>query len=507
MEQKLLDLTSASKKALLRGENLCSKADTLVRNCRLDVENIERIYPKLRFFWGELDVQIKNVETLRQFALKQNKFIRQFHATKEKELGTIMDELENTLETLRRKPVDPAICKSALTSNMTTDNGENQTAEVSLKGLIEPENLEKEKFEKTTLFDYVDEQSIHELKIRTQEEVNAIQQFHNDSTNLLKNIDIQLEHFNTMFNNNSISLEESGIEFSDLKCQIQERATSTMAETLMSLARHYDQVSGALKASQSHVEANSILDISVLIKDTGEIPNIVEELNEALTIIESTSEEVRVRNHIYNASLEEATKLFHELENFSSRMEDIVGEIKAIEADFEKGKSMVERLIEELWNLIGWYEEFLKSYDYMILEIDRRHEVREIHEKLAEEYLAKLENLYIEEAQNRDLFFQKHGRYLPMDLCPPLTEPPIRFEIIQHEGIRLPVLSSAAVEEDAEGRISPTDNVPIEKIMCENMGILHGTRQFVKIQSRSIITETTFFGFRLFHVTILRAPY
>ncbi|CAG8461731.1 665_t:CDS:10 [Ambispora leptoticha] len=442
MEQKLLELTSASQKALLRGKDLCSKADALVKDCKRDVENIERTYPKLRFFWGELEVQIKNVETLKEFALKQNKFIKQFHAIKEKELGTIIDDMENTLEILRRKSVDPAICKSA--SNMTTENGENQAAEVSLKGLIEPENLEKEKI---TLFDYVDEQSIQELKIRTQEELNAIQQFHNDSTNLLKNIDIQLDHFNLMLNNNSISLEESGIGFADLKCQIQERATSTMAETLMSLMRHYDQVSGALKASQSHTEANSILDISVLVKDTDEIPNIVEELNEALMIIESTSEEVRVRSRIYDASLEEATKIFHELENFSSNMEDIVGEIKAIEADFEKRKGMVERLIEESWNLIGWYEEFLKSYDYMLLEIDRRNEVREMHEKLAEEYLSKLENLYIEEAQNRDTFFQKHGRYLPIDLCPPLTEPPIRFEIIQHEGTRLPVLSRAAIEE------------------------------------------------------------
>lgn len=41
------------------------------------------------------------------------------------------------------------------------------------------------------------------------------------------------------------------------------------------------------------------------------------------------------------------------------------------------------------------YEEFSKSYDYMIMEIDRRNRVREQHEKTAEEYLAKLEGLYI----------------------------------------------------------------------------------------------------------------
>ena len=41
------------------------------------------------------------------------------------------------------------------------------------------------------------------------------------------------------------------------------------------------------------------------------------------------------------------------------------------------------------------YEEFSKSYDYMIIEIDRRNRVKEQHEKIAEEYLAKLDALYI----------------------------------------------------------------------------------------------------------------
>jgi len=59
MEQKLIGLTSLSKKALQLGENLCSKADNLVKECKVDVENIEKICPKLKFLWGELEVQVQ----------------------------------------------------------------------------------------------------------------------------------------------------------------------------------------------------------------------------------------------------------------------------------------------------------------------------------------------------------------------------------------------------------------------------------------------------------------
>ena len=59
MEQKLIGLTSLSKKALQLGENLCSKADNLVKECKADIKNIEKVYPKLRFLWGELGVQVQ----------------------------------------------------------------------------------------------------------------------------------------------------------------------------------------------------------------------------------------------------------------------------------------------------------------------------------------------------------------------------------------------------------------------------------------------------------------
>jgi hypothetical protein len=66
------------------------------------------------------------------------------------------------------------------------------------------------------------------------------------------------------------------------------------------------------------------------------------------------SEEVRVRNHLYQVSYDEAVKLFTELEGFGTKMESFVNTMKELEADFEKSSAIVDRYLEELYNLNLW---------------------------------------------------------------------------------------------------------------------------------------------------------
>ncbi|CAG8554303.1 10277_t:CDS:10 [Paraglomus occultum] len=442
MEQKLIELTSLSKKALSFGETLCSKADALIKDCKTDIDNVEIIYPKLRFLWYELQVQAKSLDRLKEFAINQTNSLKLYNSNKEKQLAAIYEELDKVLNSLRNKIVNPAIRKSALTlDDELVDNPDATT-----KG-IDGERTEREENDKVSLYDYIDEISMQELKHKTQEEVANIQQFQSVSSNIVSQISAHISHFRTLFNNCPIDLEESSIAFIQEKSSIHEQETKVMAESLLSLARHDEQVSAALKSCQSNAEMSLHLDISVLEKDTRELPTVIEELKESLQIIKSTSEEISVRSQVYNASYNETVKLFDELDAFGNKMEEIVAAIKANEADFEKGRIIVDRFIDELWNLIGWYEEFSKSYDYLIIEIDRRHRVVEQHSKLADEFYAKLESLYLEETQQRNLFFQMHGQYIPMDLCPPIQEQPIRYEIIPQTTTRLPIIPPKALTE------------------------------------------------------------
>ncbi|CAG8667499.1 7889_t:CDS:10, partial [Dentiscutata heterogama] len=382
------------------GEKLCHKADTFVKECRNDIENIEIIYPKLRFIWSELGVQVQTVQKLKKIAAKQNGILQEFYANKEQELSIIIDKLDNTLESLRHKHVDPAIRENAIAIEraIARENNSNILGDLE-KGIEFDLKNKKDSGEKAYLYDYVEEQSIQDLKVKTQEEQKQLDE---------------------MILNNSISPEKSGIDLSREKFIALEQEANSMAETLVSLARNYDQVSAALKACQLHADASLNLDISVLEKDTGLLQPIVQELQEGLQYIESLSEEVRAINRFYCASYDEANKLFSELDNFGSSFESFSNTIKELEADFEKSNVIVDRLLDELLNLNMVYEEFSRAYDHMIIEIDRRHRIKEQHEKLLEDYSNKLEALYLDESRQRDLFFQNHGRYLPIDLCPPI---------------------------------------------------------------------------------------
>lgn len=66
------------------------------------------------------------------------------------------------------------------------------------------------------------------------------------------------------------------------------------------------------------------------------------------------SEEVRVRNKVYRISYDEAVKLFMELEGFGTKMESFVNTMKELEADFEKSSTIVDRYLEEIYNLNLW---------------------------------------------------------------------------------------------------------------------------------------------------------
>nr|CAG8505090.1 13917_t:CDS:10 [Entrophospora candida] len=325
-------VVSLSRKALQVGENLCSKADNLVKECRTDVENIEQLYPKLKFIWNELVVQLKN---------------------KEQELIMIVEELEHTLEQLRGKQVDSAIRENAILMEnqafIRDNNSSGGIGSIVLDVIGEKDinnNLDQKK--RMTLYEYIDEQGVHELKTKTQDE-----QFFNSSKSILDEISTQLERLREMYESNTISLEESGVEFSYEKSNIQERETHSMAETLVSIARHYDQ-------------------------DTDELPTILDDLQEGLQMIESTSEEVHIRNQIYQSSYEEALKLFSELEKFTTKMENLSNKMKELEMEFEKSSQVVDKYLEELWNLNSWYKEFSLAYDQLIMEIDRRHREKPI---------------------------------------------------------------------------------------------------------------------------------
>ena len=146
---------------------------------------------------------------------------------------------------------------------------------------------------------------------------------------------------------------------------------------------------------------------------------------------------------------------------FEHMAEDIESYMGPTNTDAQTGFSDLQRSVNA-WN------EFIKTYDALILEIERRRLVMQQHRMIALRYQRELQALYDSEATTRQAFDET----LQSTNIPPswnslefLAEPPLSFQIVPNmQGSILPNLSeteqsppsSAAHASSATPQLSPT---------------------------------------------------
>ncbi|KAF9428267.1 Structural maintenance of chromosomes protein 3 [Podila epigama] len=290
------------------------------------------------------------------------------------------------------------------------------------------------------LYDFLDQDSLDRLRQESGERTHRIQA----TTLRLQAIVDMLTEQRTEFKQylaNAITLDDSALTFVREKMQLQEHQTTTMAESLMSLANHYDQVAQVLAADIQPTEE----ELEVLESDTNEVSVIIEELQESLALVKATTEEIGVREHLYATAYHEAIALFGKIDQLEPQLAELVSVIRAAEGlgrDFDA----TEKLIGEINSLAIWYEEFYNSYEALTAEILRRHQVHQAQQRLVHDFLDKMESSYTEEMRRRAMFSERHGKFLPVDVCPSFADPPIQYEVQTHGEWRLPMPSRATLQ-------------------------------------------------------------
>lgn len=141
--------------------------------------------------------------------------------------------MELALRALRSRQVDPEIQKPHPNNNNNEDTPAG-TAETPESGTTTTPKA-------TVLFDFLDEVSLQQLQQESTERIQRIQM----TTQRLQELVIHFGNQRTEFKGymtNAIALDESALSFAREKMHLQEQQTTTMAELLVSLAKHYDQV-------------------------------------------------------------------------------------------------------------------------------------------------------------------------------------------------------------------------------------------------------------------------
>jgi hypothetical protein len=122
---------------------------------------------------------------------------------------------------------------------------------------------------------------------------------------------------------------------------------------------------------------------------------------------------------VYLQVKDELVKVLNGLEQFGTTQTDIIYEkLVDFERDLKEREDEIEGYFLQLSQLAEWYRCYSSSYNYLILEIDRRKRAQEKQEALKRELLKNFENAYNDELQERRSWSAQHGQYLPEVLCP-----------------------------------------------------------------------------------------
>ncbi|KAJ1735004.1 hypothetical protein LPJ72_002081 [Coemansia sp. Benny D160-2] len=333
-------------------------------------------------------------------------------------------------------------------------------------GNIEAGSIEKQKNvkKKHTLYDHIDQDAVSSVEARTRECVGLLLQEATDETReLCRNALEQMDRIEIPAPED-ISVTWAGVRDIGRLVEESRSAVADMEQDLASVERHCDQLRDTIRDLEADGESVlSMDDYNVLLRDTEEIPAIVEELHAILETVQQRAEEINVRFLQYTAFFDDNKRRFEVVtsvaevaSNFTQtaaeshrRLEDVVGEAEAA--------------LNDTWGLISWYRSFHSAYDSLIEEMQRRRMVQRLHQTEIEDMRARLEAMYMDEVRARAEFVDRAGPFLPSDLCPFIQDPPPYFSVDEAGDVaRMPLLQSheTGYSKRASAMVVVEDSVP-----------------------------------------------
>ncbi|KAF9964781.1 Structural maintenance of chromosomes protein 3 [Mortierella alpina] len=386
----LLELMAKSKKGLSFAEQLCSQAREELNACQGHSDGIEKMYSKLCFVSRQIRAQITTVEALLRIARARLHDISLASKDLQRDLNSVSQRMEHALHALRSRRVDSEI------QRLPNSDGEPPA----------------DRARATALFDFLDEVSLQRLQEESDERLQRIQSRTARLYDMVSHFGNQRTEFKGYLTS-AISLDDTALSFARDKMRLQEHQTTSMAESLVSIANHYDQVANVLTADTQPMQE----ELDVLDSDTALMLVIIEELEESLALVQATSEEVSIREHLYATAYQEAVAFFKKIDALEPDLVKLFEALKSCEG-IEEEFDATEKVIEEINSLAIWYEEFHNSYGALTLEVVRRHQVHQTQQRLIRDFVEKMEATYSDEMHHRTVFSEKHGKFLPVDLCP-----------------------------------------------------------------------------------------
>ncbi|KAI4111066.1 MAG: hypothetical protein LQ339_000794 [Xanthoria mediterranea] len=360
----------------------------------------------------------------------------------------------------------------------------------SLRTTIVEHTLRPESDQRKNLLDFVDEGGVDKLLAAVEDSANAAKEAHTELVDINLGFYNELEGIQNILGGSGPSMHRpsskrsAGSSHSDATAvspipdilQAMEDRAKDMADNLESLVKHFDLCVTAIKHTEGGGDAAQRLTddlpegmaVGQEIASAPPEPITEQEREEMLGVLANDADQVEevlteIRDHIgemegllenttaFIAQLDEehsgVLQAFRQLESLEGRLHAFTAQSQVFVMRWDDEKAKIGERMNELESLGEFYSGYLSAYDNLLVEIGRRQFMEQQMEKVLQDAMRKLDTLHEEDSMKREAFKADYGDFLPVDIWPGLTNPPLRFETAHANGTeKVPDISKSVIQ-------------------------------------------------------------
>ncbi|KAI1625356.1 autophagy-like protein 17 [Exophiala viscosa] len=449
----------ASKRSL-GSIHLVHRATTILSDARAAIESTTALLAKTTYLRRSLSTQLKTLRAV-QFELESAAHVIQ------QDFQAVIKELDDTGARLLQ-------CVDFLKQT---------TIEEAFKSHGEVEGAAG----KDTLHDFVDDDGLEKIKEAMKVAIDNVQNDQYEINHSIQTLEEDLQTINEVLNNRiDISSTESELQQPTMAMTLSllEHHAREMAQGLESLVKHFDLCVTAIKHTEGggaavvqtmNAKAEDLPDaigmgmdelqapaqpmneeeriemLQVLENDASEVDEVVMELQDRNAEMEAHLDRIYQWRERQDNAYGDVNTAFGLLEKISGRLSSYVVETVRHATRWQEEKAKIEDGIAGMEDLCDSYSNFLRAYDGLIVEVDRRRTAKKQMERIVSSAHAQLEDLYEQDRQLRLKFRADLGEFLPGDIWGGVDALPPRFAInrLDEDGFdaSVPELPQSMVEE------------------------------------------------------------
>lgn len=218
-------------------------------------------------------------------------------------------------------------------------------------------------------------------------------------------------------------------------------------------------VSGVMNAESQNLNEEPMSEeertqmLQVLENDAAQVEDVVAELREHLSEMETKHESILEHVSALSAEYSSTTAAFTILENISAHLPGYTMSSSDFRLHWEETKQLIHEQLEDLEGMRVFYENYHASYDAMILEVHRRKKSEDKVKAIMRKAMDQIEEESAIDMRERVAFKGDVGDYIPQDLWTGVGASVPKWKFVQTEGngSETPKLERTVVEA-AKGR-------------------------------------------------------